>query len=429
MSSMFEDATSANPDTSHWDTSAVRDMSYMFLGATVANPDVSGWDTSALVHIKWMFYHAISANPDVSGWDTSGVTNMRHLFEGATLANPDVGGWDTSSVSNMRRMFFGATSFDQDIGSWDVSALYVTTLMFEGVTLSTTNYESLLIGWSTLDLRPDRYLNVRNSTYCSAAAKAAKEHMISTFSWTIVDGGQVCPPDQPTGIKATDGDFLSLVRVTFNPVADATVYRVFRCLDMGQTCGSPIGYPTTGSFDDRNAVPGTVYYYRVRACIENICGKFSAANTGFSSIQLPPPTGIKATDGTILDRVNISWNGVEGASLYRVFRCLDKGQTCGSPIGFPNGTSFDDTGAPPNTVYYYRVKACELQHCSKFSVANAGHNNLSSITEDNKVTAFMVPDQEVPIPTLSNPGRWLLMLIMLGFGMILVNRQNVTGAS
>ncbi|MCK5360937.1 MAG: hypothetical protein KAJ95_09950, partial [Gammaproteobacteria bacterium] len=96
----------------------------------------------------------------------------------------------------------------------------------------------------------------------------------------LVQTSQV--PAKPTGIKATDGTFSDRVRVTFNPVAGAKVYRVFRCLSAGQTCGSPIGFPKTGTFDDTKGVPGTVYYYRVRACNATACSLFSAFNKGFS---------------------------------------------------------------------------------------------------------------------------------------------------
>ena len=180
-------------------------------------------------------------------------------------------------------------------------------------------------------------------------------------------------PAMPAGIRATDGTFSDRVRISFNPVDGAMVYRVFRCLDMGDTCGLPIGYPKTGTFDDRKADPGTVYYYRVRACTTSVCGSVSEADSGFSRFTPARPTGIRATDGTFSDRVRISFNPVDGAMVYRVFRCLDMGDTCGLPIGYPKTGTFDDTRGDFGTVYFYRVKACTSQLCGKFSVANTGY--------------------------------------------------------
>ncbi len=225
---------------------------------------------------------------------------------------------------------------------------------------------------------------------------------------------------RPTGIKATDGTFSDKVRVTFNTVAGATVYRVFRCMTSGQTCGSPIGFPKTGVFDDTRGIPGTVYYYRVRACNTTTCGKFSTANTGFSSVTPARPTGIRASDGSYPKRVRVTWNKVIGTTIYRIFRCSTKGPDCGSPVGFPKNPVFDDFKGKTGVVYYYRIRACNANGCSAFSVADAGHRGTVPSTEANARI-----DVAVPIPILdSQLSRWLLILMTLGTGLLLFKRQH-----
>ena len=134
MYSMFEGATSANPDVSKWDTSNVTDIGDMFEGATSANPDVSKWNTSKVERMWRTFEKATSANPDVSKWDTSKVESMWAMFEGATSANPNVSKWDTSSVKDMSGMFKGATSANPDVSKWDTSKVEDMMSMFEGAT-------------------------------------------------------------------------------------------------------------------------------------------------------------------------------------------------------------------------------------------------------------------------------------------------------
>jgi len=64
--------------------------------------------------------------------------------------------------------------------------------MFSGVTLSPSNYDNLLLGWSQLSLQPDVFFNAGDSQYTEAAA-SARQSLIDDFSWTIWDGGLYIP--------------------------------------------------------------------------------------------------------------------------------------------------------------------------------------------------------------------------------------------
>ena len=67
--------------------------------------DFEGGITSGVTDMSSMFEGATTANPDVSNWDVSKVINMTNMFNGATLANPNVSGWVVSSVTDMINMF------------------------------------------------------------------------------------------------------------------------------------------------------------------------------------------------------------------------------------------------------------------------------------------------------------------------------------
>ena len=58
MRSMFNNASSANPDTSNWDVSNVTDMSLMFRNATSANPDTSNWVVSSVTDMSSMLVNS-----------------------------------------------------------------------------------------------------------------------------------------------------------------------------------------------------------------------------------------------------------------------------------------------------------------------------------------------------------------------------------
>ncbi len=66
-------------------------------------------------------------------------------------------------------------SSNQDIGAWDVSRVMFMTSMFYDVTLSTANYDSMLLGWGNLAVGNDVVFHADNARYSSAAASAREQ--------------------------------------------------------------------------------------------------------------------------------------------------------------------------------------------------------------------------------------------------------------
>ncbi|KAF5071281.1 PKD-like domain protein [anaerobic digester metagenome] len=63
--------------------------------------------------------------------------------------------------------------------------------MFSGVTLSTANYSSILMGWSQLTLKNGVKFHADRSKYGYGTSAAARQSIIDNFGWTITDGGMV----------------------------------------------------------------------------------------------------------------------------------------------------------------------------------------------------------------------------------------------
>ena len=81
---------------------------------------------------------------------------------------------------------------DQDLGSWDITSVTNMTDMFQSVTISTSNYDAILVGWEAQAVQNNVVFSGGNSTYTSAGAGGtARAALIADHSWTITDGGGV----------------------------------------------------------------------------------------------------------------------------------------------------------------------------------------------------------------------------------------------
>lgn len=123
--------------------------------------------------------------------DLSSVTDMSSMFANCTLFNSNIGNWDVSNITSMSATFANASSFDQNLGNWTIENVTDFENMFLGATLSTANYDALLIGWDLQNLRPNSAFHGGNSNYCDGLI--ARTNMTTTDGWTITDAGAAAP--------------------------------------------------------------------------------------------------------------------------------------------------------------------------------------------------------------------------------------------
>jgi surface protein len=188
MNGMFWMASSFRGNISDWDVSSVTDMSLMFAFAPSFNQNISQWDVSSVTNMAGMFVSVSSFNEDISQWDVSNVTDMAYMFDGAYNFNQDLSPWNVSSVTDMTNMFEGASSFDQDISRWNIENIRKMKDMFGNVTLSTVNYNAMLLAWSMQNLKQGVTFSAGNSKY-SASFESARDTLVNVYNWTIIDDG------------------------------------------------------------------------------------------------------------------------------------------------------------------------------------------------------------------------------------------------
>ncbi|MCB2194259.1 MAG: BspA family leucine-rich repeat surface protein [Bacteroidetes bacterium] len=277
LSNTFESAESFDFDISSWDVQNITNMASMFMNALKFNQDLGSWNTSNVTNMSYMFYYATSFNQDISEWNVSQVTRMDGLFNGASSFNQNIGNWDVSNVTTMEWMFGNATSFDQDLGNWDVSQVTNMENMFIYITLSTANYNNILINWSSLTLNSGISFHAGNSKYSPGEATNARQSIIDNYSWTIEDGGvsdlpaiktdsvtEITPISAVSGGEVTNNGGSSIINrgIVWNTTPNPTIDNNLGYTENGTG---------TGSFEsDLNSLlPTTTYYVRAYATNNN----------------------------------------------------------------------------------------------------------------------------------------------------------------
>ena len=214
MALMFYVANMFNQPIGNWNVSNVTNMRDMFAGAVSFNQPLNNWNTSTVENMGGMFYYAELFDQDIGNWNTSGVTNMVNMFRDAGLFNQDIGNWNTSSVTNMANMFRDAYLFNQDIGNWDVSNVTNMGYLFMNTSLSTANYDNILIGWEQQSVQPNISLTNTPATYC--LGEAARLSLINNHGWNINDDGL----DPNCNTASLDDESIMHISTYPNPVSD-----------------------------------------------------------------------------------------------------------------------------------------------------------------------------------------------------------------
>lgn len=296
MSHMF-DKSAFYQDISQWNVSNVTDMSYVFFSCPF-NFDISNWDVSNVTNMAGMFGSG-SFNQDVTGWDVSSVTNMDFMFN-STYFDQDISSWDVSNVTSMRHML-SQCSFNKDISNWNIGQVADMSNIFDDNDLSRENYDKILIAWSQLpSLQFGTELGAKDVQYCFS--KDARELLINTYNWSIVDQGENCAEERPfvTTWKTDNPGFSEDNQITI-PTNPREVYNYN--IDWGDGT-SDIG--VTEDITHTYAAPGT---YQV-----SISGRFPHIffNNGNSDYPYQSPKKYSDTDKIIsVDQWGtIRWNSM-----------------------------------------------------------------------------------------------------------------------
>lgn len=186
---MLENCTSFNQDLDTWVTDNVSNAENLLNNATSFNSSVANWTLNG-TWFRPFNNTSVFTGIGVDTWDTSGLVSAQNMFVNCYNFNGDTSGWDTSSLLNANNMFYRCFSYDQDMSGWDINQVTNFTNFCFNVTLSTTNYDALLIAWDAQGAMAfSGVAHFGSSKYTSGgAAEAARTSLISKWGG-ISDGG------------------------------------------------------------------------------------------------------------------------------------------------------------------------------------------------------------------------------------------------
>ncbi|MES2986254.1 MAG: BspA family leucine-rich repeat surface protein [Patescibacteria group bacterium] len=298
MRTMFTNATSFNQPLNSWNTGSATNMSDMFNSASSFNQNLSTWNTSNVTDMSYMFQAASSYNQPMYAWNVANVTNMSSMFDGATAFNQPLYAWNTANVTSMPYMF-NNSSFNQTLDSWNVTNVTNMDQIFGGLTLSTSNYDAILNGWSA-DLQQNGItFGVGNSTYC---AVAARDILTTTYAWSITDGGEVvCDTTGPviTSVLATVATSTATISYSTNEAATSTIV-YGTTLSYGATSTIATA-TTTSSITLTGLTHDTTYFFLVTSY--DASGNYSTSSGSFTTdevvVATPAPAVVTQPSSTV----------------------------------------------------------------------------------------------------------------------------------
>lgn len=98
------------------------------------------------------------------------------------------------------------------------------------------------------------------------------------------------------------------------------------------------------------------------------------------------PTGVSATKGTVLGQVDVTWNAVNGATSYTVYRSESASGTYSTVKTGLTTCKYSDTGVSGTTHYYYKVAAVNSAGTSSQSSYVYGYAKAESVLTSIEVS-------------------------------------------
>ncbi len=188
-----------------------------------------------------------------------------------------------------------------------------------------------------------------------------------------------CPLPFVNNVNSSDGISEEHISVTWDRSPLTVSYEVWRSesSDFSEAyLVSSIPDPDVTSYQDANALQGTIYYYFLRGI--NDCGEGAPSTPDAGNLICEKPgqiTGLNASKGEYEERIILHWNSMDKTDYYRVYRSTDPLIENAIEVSRIPQTSYTDDSVTSDTLYYYWVAGENI--CGKGEWSEPDHGYAS----------------------------------------------------
>ena len=165
----------------------------------------------------------------------------------------------------------------------------------------------------------------------------------------------VCTLPQPV-VTVTYNAAKNGAQISWEPIEGATQYKLYRSTSGKTGTFSRLTTTTKTSVTNaKNFDKAGKYYYKVIAVAENTAGNSAASQAAIYVGKLAQPV-VTLSNIASSGKIKVSWQAVEGATGYQVYRATSKTGTY-SLLTTTKNTSVSNTSTTAGKTYYYKVMA------------------------------------------------------------------------
>lgn len=215
--------------------------------------------------------------------------------------------------------------------------------------------------------------SISSSDFDTYYYKLYAENSEGYSNYTNGEGGYVKELSAPVNISASDSVYTDKIEITWDSVADAQEYKIFRSKTVDGFF-KEIALTSETIYDDSEIKDIDIYYYKIKSVDSFGTSGFSTSENGsLDNVFDASVSGLYASDSVYRDHVQLTWDELIGADGYQIFRSSSE---TGEYIFIESTTGntysdFDlDTNEPLN--YYYKVNAYNSTGYSGFSNIDSG---------------------------------------------------------